>query len=111
MANQYTANIYSKQKINEILSLYKSGISYTTISHKFHEKKTKYLLNNHENRGVFKKFEAYHLDHKYSIFESLKNNIKSEIISSLNNLEFIPWRDNVVKETNCLIIKKELINI
>jgi len=31
--------------------------------------------------------------------------------SDLNNLVFIPWRDNVVKRTKCSITKEELINI
>ena len=68
------------------------------------------LLENYENRGVSGKNDAYHLDHKYSILEGFKNNIKPEIIASLKNLVFISWRDNVVKRTKCSITKEELIN-
>ena len=69
------------------------------------------LLKNHEKRGVSGIVGAYCLDHKYSIFEGFKNNIKPEIIASFKNLVFIPWRDNVVKRTNCSITKEELIKI
>jgi predicted DNA-binding protein YlxM (UPF0122 family) len=68
------------------------------------------LLKNYEKRGVSGLDGVYHLDHKYSIFEGFENNIKPEIVASLKNLVFIPWRDNVVKRTNCSITKEELIN-
>jgi transposase len=67
------------------------------------------LLENYEKRGTSGTNGAYHLDHKYSIFEGFKNNVKPEIIASLKNLVFIPWRDNVVKRTKCSITKEELI--
>lgn len=60
MANQYTVNTYSDQEINEILSLYNSGISYSAISHKFQRKKAnirKILIENNvwiENRNNVK---------------------------------------------------------
>ena len=69
------------------------------------------LLKNYEKRGPSGVDGAYNLDHKYSILEGFKNNIKPEFIASLNNLVFIPWRDNVVKRTKCSISKEELINI
>jgi len=69
------------------------------------------LLENYEKRGVSGIDGAYCLDHKYSIFEGFKNDVKPEIIASLKNLVFIPWRDNVVKRTKCSITKEELINI
>ena len=69
------------------------------------------LLKNYEKRGISGISGAYCLDHKYSIFEGFKNGIKPEIIASLKNLVFIPWRDNVVKRTKCSITKEELINI
>jgi hypothetical protein len=70
-----------------------------------------HLLINHDKRGVSGKIGAYHLDHKYSILEGFKNNIKPEIIASLNNLVFIPWEENVLKRTKCSISKEELIKI
>jgi predicted DNA-binding protein YlxM (UPF0122 family) len=70
-----------------------------------------HLLINYEKRGVSGKIGAYHLDHKYSILEGFKNNIKPEIIASLNNLVFIPWEENVIKRTKCSISKEELINL
>jgi hypothetical protein len=70
-----------------------------------------HLLSNYEKRGVSGKIGAYHLDHKYSILEGFKNNIKPEIIASLNNLVFIPWEENVIKRTKCSISKEELIKL
>lgn len=70
-----------------------------------------YLLKNYEKRGISGINGVYHLDHKYSILEGFKNNIKPEIIASLNNLVFIPWEENVLKRTKCSITKEELINI
>jgi DNA invertase Pin-like site-specific DNA recombinase len=69
------------------------------------------LLENYNKRGVSGIDGAYCLDHKYSIFEGFKNGIKPEIIASLKNLVFIPWRENVIKRTKCSITKEELINI
>jgi len=74
------------------------------------KKQPLYLLENYDKRGCSGINGAYHLDHKYSITEGFKNNIKPEIIASLNNLVFIPWKDNVMKRTKCSITKEELIN-
>lgn len=70
-----------------------------------------HLLKNHKKRGYSGIDGAYHLDHKYSILEGFKNKIEPEIIASLKNLIFIPWKDNVMKRTKCSITKEELINI
>jgi len=67
------------------------------------------LLKNNEKRGVSGINNAYHLDHKYSISEGFKNNVKPEIIANLKNLVFIPWRENVSKRTKCSITIEELI--
>lgn len=51
---------------------------------------------------------------KYHInFIEKKTNIKKILINYENiiNLEFIPWRDNVIKRTKCSINKEELIKI
>lgn len=77
---------------------------------KLTNKQSIHTLKNYDKRGDSGIEGAYHLDHKYSILEGFKNKIKPEIIASLNNLVFIPWRDNVVKRTKCSITKEELIN-
>lgn len=40
---------------------------------------------------------GYHLDHKISCRYGFDNNILPEEISSLKNLQMLPWRDNIVK--------------
>ena len=68
-----------------------------------------HTLLNYEKRGVSGVDGAYHLDHKFSISEGFKNKVKPQIIADLNNLEFIPWEENVKKRTKCSITKEELI--
>ena len=68
-------------------------------------------LKNFEKRGVSGVEGAYQLDHKYSISEGFKQGIKPEIIGNIINLEFIPWKHNSVKGSNCSITENELITI
>lgn len=68
------------------------------------------LLANYNNRGNSGVDGAYHLDHKYSIIEGFKNNIKPELIGNIKNLEFIPWKENLKKRAKCSITIEELIN-
>jgi predicted transcriptional regulator len=67
------------------------------------------LLDNYNNRGNSGVDGAYHLDHKYSIIEGFKNNIKPELIGNIKNLEFIPWKENLKKRAKCSITLEELI--
>lgn len=67
-------------------------------------------LPNYKNRGNSGVDGAYHLDHKFSIIEGFKNNIKPEIIGNIKNLEFIPWEENIKKRTKCSITIEELIS-
>jgi transposase len=66
-------------------------------------------LDNYNKRGVAGKQGVYHLDHKFSINEGFKQGIKPEIIGNINNLEFIPWEDNLSKRCNCSITLNNLI--
>jgi len=68
-------------------------------------------LENYEKRGVSGKAGAYNLDHKYSISEGFFNKIDPQMIGSINNLEFIPWKDNMTKRTKCSITKEELLKL
>lgn len=68
-------------------------------------------LINYNKRGLAGKLGAYHLDHKYSILEGFKNGIDSEIIGNIVNLEFIPWKDNIIKKDKCSITLEELKDI
>jgi transposase len=70
-----------------------------------------HLLDNYEKRNNSGIEGAYHLDHKYSIIEGFRTNIKPEIIGNIKNLEFIPWEENIKKRTKCSITIEELNKI
>jgi len=63
-------------------------------------------LINPNNLEISKK--KYHLDHKYSISEGFKNNVSPFILSSKENLEVVPWKENLSKQTRCSITLDEL---
>ena len=66
-------------------------------------------LENYEKRGKTGVVDAYHLDHKYSIYFGFKNNIPTQIIGNICNLEMIPWKENVTKNLQCSITLDELL--
>jgi len=74
------------------------------------KKKQVSFLQNYHLKGKAGIDGAYQIDHKYSILEGFKNNIPIEIISHVENLEMIPWRDNLSKQEQCSITLEELIN-
>ena len=65
-------------------------------------------LENYSKRGSTGKVGAYHLDHKFSIRSGFDDNIPPEIISSIVNLEYIPYSKNCSKQNGCSITKEEL---
>lgn len=67
-----------------------------------------YRLVNYDKRGLCGVEGAYQLDHKFSILEGFKQGIEPEIIGNINNLEFIPWKENLTKGINCSISLEEL---
>jgi len=71
-------------------------------------KQSIHTLDNSDKRGLTGVDGAYHLDHKFSIFEGFKQGVEPEIIGNINNLEFIPWEDNLSKGSNCSITLEEL---
>jgi hypothetical protein len=60
---------------------------------KITEKQNLNKLLNYEKRA----FTGYHLDHKVSIWYGFKNKIDPKLIGSIDNLEFIPHKDNMLK--------------
>jgi hypothetical protein len=46
-------------------------------------------------------FNGYHLDHKVSIWYGYKNKLNPKLIGSIDNLEFIPGKDNMRKGVKC----------
>lgn len=67
-------------------------------------------LENCDKRGKTGVDGAYHLDHIFSISSGYINGIPPEIIGSIKNLKFIPWKENVSKQAACHITKEELLN-
>jgi len=65
-------------------------------------------LINSDKRGFTGVNGAYHLDHKFSIFEGFKQGVDPELIGNITNLEFIPWEENLSKGSNCSITLEEL---
>ena len=62
-------------------------------------------LKNIELRGI----NAYHLDHKFSIYEGFKQNIPPFIIGNICNLEMLHYKENISKKTACSISLEELL--
>lgn len=54
-------------------------------------------LENYEKRGKAGIFGAYHLDHKIEISEGYVRKINPEEIAKIENLQFIPWEENIKK--------------
>jgi len=65
-------------------------------------------LDNSDKRGLCGVERAYQLDHKFSVLEGFKQGVDPKIIGNINNLEFIPWEDNLTKGSNCSITLEEL---
>lgn len=55
------------------------------------------LLYNYDNRGS----KAYHLDHKISTKYGFENDIDYKIIGDINNLQMLPYKENLSKGSNC----------
>ena len=71
-----------------------------------------FTLNNFNKRGhAARNKKSYHLDHKFSIKEGFKNKIPPEIIGSISNLDFIPWKQNIQKRHRCSITKHQLLKL
>lgn len=82
---------------------------YEQLIRKQTEKQNIKTLKNSNLRGPVEK-NGYHLDHIYSISEGFKNNIPVHIIANINNLKFIPARENQSKNYKCQITINEIIN-
>lgn len=55
------------------------------------------VLENYEKRGKAGIDGAYHLDHKIEVSEGYINSIPPNEIAKLENLQFIPWEENMKK--------------
>lgn len=118
------ANFFSKNKKYICSKCYYESISlnlsdedivklekYIKIVRLFSKKEYKkyQLIINPKNLKISKK--DYHIDHKFSIYEGFFNNVEPKIISCYGNLEVIPAKDNLSKQTKCSITIIELYDI
>ena len=55
------------------------------------------LLENYDKRGTSGLEGAYQIDHVYSVLKGFKNQIPPFLIGNINNLQMLPWLDNVKK--------------
>ena len=101
-ANKYNLSYDEYISALPIFKKYKKEVKYITNKQPINK------LLNYEKRGRCGTIGAYQLDHKYSILEGFKNNVKPEIIGNIKNLEFIPWEENRNKGSLCSITLEEL---
>jgi hypothetical protein len=62
------------------------------------------MLPNSELRG-----KGYHLDHRFSIVEGFRHDVEPEVIGDILNLEFVPEKVNLTKNSKCSITLQELL--
>jgi hypothetical protein len=67
-------------------------------------------LLNFKKRGMSGIDGAYQIDHKLSINFGFLNSIPPYIIGNINNLEMLPWKDNIIKRDKCSMTFNELID-
>lgn len=67
------------------------------LSHKTYEIYKEEINPNNYVRGLAGEIDAYHLDHIISVKYGFDNNISPEIISKKENLQMLPWKDNIIK--------------
>lgn len=79
---------------------YKKAVSHYT-RHSNYE-----TLPNYDKRGRSGVNGAYQLDHKISIFEGFIKQIDPKIIGSLDNLEYIPWEQNIKKSSKFVLFNE-----
>lgn len=67
------------------------------------------ILENYEKRSLCGVENGYQLDHIVPIYYGFVNNIQEELISSIDNLVFIPWEENRKKSNNLTITSMKLL--
>ena len=94
--------------ISKELKKYKD-LYYEIVKRETKKSLRKYKIKNFELVGdISKDRDNYHIDHKFSVSEGLKNNILPQIIGSIVNLECINGIENIKKQNKCSLTKKEL---
>lgn len=101
---------YREMNYDEYLKIIDEYYKYELTVLKITRRQPISTLPNYDKRGNSGVDGAYHLDHKFSIIEGFKNNVKPELIGNIKNLEFIPWEENLNKRAKCSITLEELIS-
>ena len=70
---------------------------YKALVQKLTEQQPIQTLENHDKRGLCGVIGAYQLDHIYPISKGFENNIEPEVIAHIDNLQIIPWKENLLK--------------
>jgi hypothetical protein len=69
-------------------------------------------LKNIKKRGVLgKDYDAHHIDHIVSIYDGFMNDVPSEIIGNICNLQCIPAKDNITKGNDSWMTIEELYEV
>lgn len=61
--------------------------------------------------GLAGKPGAWHIDHRFSIIQGFREQISPFVIGHLENLQMLPWKQNIQKLHRCDISKEELFRI
>lgn len=67
------------------------------LSHRTYEIYKEEINPNNFVRGLAGEIDAYHLDHIISVKFGFDNNISPEEMSRKENLQMLPWKDNIIK--------------
>ena len=54
---------------------------------------------------------GHQIDHRYSVMSAYKNKVSPIAVSHRNNLEMLPWKENLVKHASSSISLEELLTI
>ena len=75
--------------------------AYALYKHGVYQATTKWdlsvLPNSDKPRGLCGVDGAYQLDHIISVYEGFQKNLPVSVIGHIDNLRFIPWRENLAK--------------
>lgn len=95
IAHKLGFNTYrSYQKSLPKWKLYKTKVRRIT------EQQSLHTLKNFDKRGRAGTKGAYQVDHKISIYEGFKKGISANIIGCIENLQMLPWKENLLKRDN-----------
>jgi hypothetical protein len=92
------SDAYRKAKSKETTPDYKKYAGRVhRLSQKIYEKNVDILNPTNEKRTRCGVQEGYQLDHILSIRYGFENNIPAEEIAKLENLQLLPWKENLLK--------------